>query len=84
MMYLIQDTRTCVGNCASFWRPKSQGYTCNVEEAGRYTKEEAESITNSTEHHVMHEESAVLAAIVQHVRVDSNDNRFGLRRRRSK
>jgi hypothetical protein len=81
-MYLIQDLRSCVGNCASFWREKSQGYTCNVEEAGRYTKERATNLTEDNPDHAMVSEAEVLAACVKHVRVDSNDNKFCLLRKK--
>ncbi|APU89025.1 hypothetical protein Rctr197k_274 [Virus Rctr197k] len=40
--YLIQDTRSFVGNSALFWRSNGQGYTCDLDQAGHYTKEEAE------------------------------------------
>jgi hypothetical protein len=39
--YLIQDTRTYVGNCVLWWGPNWRGYTSNVNEAGRYTREQA-------------------------------------------
>lgn len=80
-MYLIQDLRSCVGNCASFWREKSQGYTCNIDEAGRYTNAAARNLTEGNPDHEMIHEDEVLAACVRHVRVDSNDNKFGLRRK---
>ncbi len=35
-VYLIQDGRSYVGNDVSWWRPNSEGYTCQVEEAGLY------------------------------------------------
>ncbi len=41
--YLILDMREVVGNCALFWRPEGRGYTCNLDEAGLYTYEEAMS-----------------------------------------
>jgi hypothetical protein len=41
--YYILDARTMVGNCALWWRPEGAGYTCNLDDAGRYTLAEAES-----------------------------------------
>lgn len=42
-MYYLQDARWSgmVGNCPSFWRPDGSGYTTNLDEAGRFTHEEA-------------------------------------------
>lgn len=37
--YLI-DTRTVVGNCAMFWRPEGKGYTCDVRDAGLFSRED--------------------------------------------
>jgi len=42
-LYYILDTRTVVGNCALFWRPNARGYCCDINEAGLYTRAEAES-----------------------------------------
>jgi len=41
--FYILDSRTIVGNCALFWRPNGNGYTCDLNEAGLYTEEEAKS-----------------------------------------
>ena len=38
--YFIQDRRQYIGNCVLWWRENSQGYTCNLDEAGVYTEEE--------------------------------------------
>lgn len=35
-VYLIQDSRQYVGNDVLWWRPNSDGYTCQIEEAGLY------------------------------------------------
>lgn len=42
--YYIQDTRSYVGNCPMWWGENSQGYTCHLSRAGRYTRKEAEAI----------------------------------------
>lgn len=34
----ILDSRDVVGNCAVWWRPNGEGYTCNVDEAGVFDK----------------------------------------------
>lgn len=35
-LYYILDNRQCVGNCALWWRPDAQGYTCDLDDAGLY------------------------------------------------
>lgn len=40
-MFYIQDTRGFVGNCPMWWGPDGRGYVTRLDEAGRYTKEEA-------------------------------------------
>lgn len=39
--FYIQDTRTVVGNSVLWWRPKGDGYTCDLRQAGRYSGEYA-------------------------------------------
>lgn len=39
--YYILDARSIVGNCCGWWRPDGKGYTCNLEEAGLYSYEQA-------------------------------------------
>lgn len=45
-MFYLRDTRQVVGNCAYWWAHKSQGYTCHLELAGLYDREEADEIVN--------------------------------------
>ncbi len=40
-MFYIQDTRSFVGNCPMWWGPDGRGYVTRLDEAGRYTEEEA-------------------------------------------
>jgi len=39
--YYILDTRQVVGNCALWWGVDGAGYTCNLAEAGLYTRAKA-------------------------------------------
>jgi len=39
--YYLQDTRQYVGNCILFWSKGNAGYTCNLDNAAVFTKEEA-------------------------------------------
>ena len=41
VFYILCVERPPVGNCALWWRPDGKGYTCNLDEAGLYTREEA-------------------------------------------
>ncbi|WP_080355134.1 hypothetical protein [Stenotrophomonas maltophilia] len=40
-MFYIQDTRQFVGNCPVWWAPNGAGYVTRLDEAGRYTEQEA-------------------------------------------
>ena len=42
--YLIESIEHTHGDVVIWWRPNSLGYTDNIDEAGRYTKAEADSI----------------------------------------
>lgn len=35
-LFYIQDSRSYVGNDVLWWRPNSEGYTCQIDEAGLY------------------------------------------------
>ncbi len=67
--YYIQDTRTIVGNCASWWGPNRGGYTCELVMAGVYTAEEARNISDRKTD-VAWEKEAVDAIAIKHVRVE--------------
>ncbi|WP_313171405.1 dATP/dGTP pyrophosphohydrolase domain-containing protein [Stenotrophomonas sp.] len=40
-MFYIQDTRSFVGNCPMWWAPNGAGYVTRLDEAGRFTEQEA-------------------------------------------
>mgnify|MGYP000688627538 CR=1 FL=1 len=40
-LYFVQDTRSFVGNCPLWWKPNGGGYTTNLDEAGKFTREAA-------------------------------------------
>jgi hypothetical protein len=42
--YLILHTFTVCGDCAIWWGPNHNGYTTDIDKAGRYTKDEADKI----------------------------------------
>ncbi|WP_150625956.1 hypothetical protein [Pandoraea captiosa] len=43
-LYYVQDTRSFVGNCPTWWGKDFRGYVTRIDEAGKYTHEEAERI----------------------------------------
>lgn len=43
MMYLILCADKSTSDNVLWWRPNRHGYTYNLDEAGRYTKEDAEA-----------------------------------------
>ncbi|KRD71395.1 hypothetical protein [Lysobacter sp. Root96] len=40
-LYYMQDSRSYVGNCPLWWNPQGHGYTTRLDEAAKYTREEA-------------------------------------------
>jgi hypothetical protein len=42
-MYYIQN-RAPVGNCVMWWATAENGYTCDLDRAGKFDREEAERI----------------------------------------
>ena len=40
-IFYIQDTRSFVGNCPMWWAPNGAGYVTRLDEAGRFTEQEA-------------------------------------------
>lgn len=65
--HYILDARACVGNCCSWWRPDGKGYTCELDQAGLYTKTQAESHRGTDV--PVHKDLAESMAI-RHVRLD--------------
>jgi hypothetical protein len=43
-LFYIQDTRTYLGNAVMWWGIDGSGYTCDITQAGKYTREKAEGI----------------------------------------
>jgi len=39
--FYLLDIRTVVGNCALWWCPDGKGYTCELDKAGLYSRDEA-------------------------------------------
>lgn len=64
--YYIIDNRGTVGNCASFWAVKGNGYCCNIEEAGLFKLNYSDRETD-----VQVPREVVETCIVKHVRLDA-------------
>lgn len=46
-LYYVQDARHVVGNCVLWERPDRHGYTCELADAGLFTREQARYITEN-------------------------------------
>ena len=79
--WYILDTRQVVGNCALWWGPDGNGYTCEIDKAGLYTRASAFSGRRSTD--VPVHRDVVKAHSVTHVRVEGlwRDEETGARLR---
>lgn len=66
-LYFIQDSRSCVGNCGSWWRPDGAGYCCSIDEAGTYTGKQAAGMRGTDVPWPVYH---VLQNTVRHARVD--------------
>lgn len=72
-LYFIQDTRTCVGNCALWWAKDRAGYCCDLNDAGVYMGKDLPSRSTDIAWPV----DFVRAHTVTHVRVETlNAARF--------
>lgn len=65
--FYILDARQIVGNCALWWCPEGKGYTCNLDEAGLYSEEDAKGHRDTD---VAVPEAMAKACSVTHVRVE--------------
>jgi hypothetical protein len=74
-VYYLQDTRQKVGNCMLFWCPKDAGYTCQLDDAGRYTGAEARDRCRDGTHKAW-PCGFIERNAVRHVRADSIDVRL--------
>ena len=72
--YYVQDVRTLVGNCVSWWRENGQGYACDMREAGVYKGKDTRSMRDTD---VPWPVWYIKPLIIQHVRGDTQ----ALRRR---
>lgn len=68
--YFIQDARSVVGNCGSWWAPNADGYVCSIDSAGQYT---GKYVRDLRETDVPWPVDYVLARTVRHCRVDNHD-----------
>lgn len=66
--YLVQDSRTLVGNCILWWRPNRNDYTCDAKDAGIYTGAEVRGMRESD---VPWPVSHVNGHLITHVRGDT-------------
>ena len=69
-LYYIQDARSTVGNCVSWWRSNSCGYTIKIDEAGLYSEEEAFRINRNRKTDIPWLKEIVDKCIVRHVCLD--------------
>jgi hypothetical protein len=67
-LYYIQDARSVVGNCGSWWAPNGAGYVCCIDDAGQYTGDYVKSLRDTD---VPWPVDYVLTRVVRHVRVDN-------------
>ncbi len=65
--FYVLDARTVVGNCAMWWCPNSQGYTCELGKAGLYTAKQCEDMRSTD---IKVHRDVVARLTLQHVRVD--------------
>ena len=46
-LFYIRNTKSVVGNCALWWRPDGEGYTCDLRLAWKVPLEQAKNICRS-------------------------------------
>jgi len=67
-LYYVQDARSVVGNCGSWWAPNSKGYVCSIDEAGKYPGRDVRAMRETD---VPWPVEYVEARTVRHCRVDN-------------
>jgi hypothetical protein len=78
-LFYIQDCRQIVGNCAMWWAKNDAGYTCDLDEAGVYTEDEARRRTSDPcRLDVMRPKDVIDAHILRHFRADRDWTQIGL------
>lgn len=75
-MFYLLDTRSVVGNCTEWWRPNGGGYTCNLSEAGLYSREEA---PHHRETDVPVSRALAESLVVWHVRIEPLRERVNIK-----
>jgi hypothetical protein len=68
-MYYVQDARSIVGNCGTWWAPNGAGYVCNLDDAGLYT---ATRVRGMRETDVPWPHAYVRERAERHVRTDNS------------
>lgn len=84
-LYFVQDTRSVVGNCGSWWAHNRAGYVCCIDEAGHYSGKDVRTMRDTD---VPWPVEHVLKHVVRHVRVDTqaftrNDDVYVARQRKA-
>ncbi len=67
-LFYVLDIRSTVGNCALWWCPNGQGYTCELDKAGKYIAEEVRAMRETD---IAVPCAVAEAAAIRHVRVDA-------------
>ena len=67
-LYFVQDCRSIVGNCGSWWAPNGAGYVCSIDEAGQYPGARVATMRGTD---IPWPVDYVLSRVVRHVRVDT-------------
>lgn len=65
--YYIRDARSFVGDCVVWWRAEGQGYTCDLAQAGKFSREEATTISRGRATDVAYQCDDVDRVARQHV-----------------
>ena len=72
MRYLIFSKPRTTG-VAMWWRPNAAGYTTNLDDAGRYSKEDAESHCAAAHHEIVAVEELAAYKLATRTIVDMGD-----------